>query len=198
MGARPGGPDWVVLRESYCRALEHGHLSRYRRRRWERAAEFAQWLGETSLLSLPMEQALALYRASGGARGSEFTGNPIEEIRESLDFLLYDTIKLEGRFDECAAAGGAYKLGGAGKEFVSYLLCLRNPALLAVWNRHSEQALRRLGIYPKTMGIGPMGVRYLDLLEALLPVRRDLGLPDFQAVDQFCYLVARTKAPPRW
>jgi hypothetical protein len=113
-----------------------------------------------------MEQALTLYRASESNRLAEFEGNSIEEIRDSLDFLLYDTIKLEGRFGECATNGGAYKLApdrdrglaGAGKEFVSYLMCLRYPTLFAIWNRPAEGALKLLGMYPATLRDGDLGL----------------------------------------
>ena len=134
-----------------------------------------------------------LYRASGGRDAASFSSNPIEELRDSLDFLLYDTIKLEGRFDECATPSGAYKLAGAGKEFVSWLLCLRNPALLGVWNGNAERLLRQTGAYPEAMKRGPIGIRYLDLLESLGWLRFQLGVPDFIEMDAVAYLSARSR-----
>jgi hypothetical protein len=141
-----------------------------------------------------MDQALSLYIASGGNRRAEFKGNTIEEIRDSLDFLLYDTVMLEGRFTECAAEGGAYKLAGAGKEFVSYLLCVKDPSIFAVWNSRAERTLRKLGMYRERMRKGPLGVRYLDVLVALSLVRQRIGLGDFRAVDEFSYAMANTQS----
>ena len=164
----------------------------YRKRRWEKAAEFASWLDEDALAALEPEQALRLYRASGGRDGGGFSSNPIAEVRDSLDFLLYDTIKLEGRFDECVMDGGAYKLAGAGREFVSWLLCLRNPHLFGVWNSNAERMLRRMGAYPESMKRGPVGIRYLDLLEGLAWVRSQAGLPDYIEVDVVAYLSTRS------
>ncbi len=179
------------LRRLYDEAVESGTLDTYRRRRWSRAAEFAGWLEQDAIESLQPEQALRLYRASGGRDSASFTGNSIEDLRDSLDFLLYDTIKLEGRFDECAAPGGAYKLVGAGHEFVSWLLCLRNPSLFCIWNGNAERMLRRAGSYPGAMKRGPEGIRYLDLLEALGRLGSQAGLPNFIAVDESAWLVAR-------
>ena len=179
------------LRRLYDEAVESGTLDTYRRRRWSRAAEFAGWLEQDAIESLQPEQALRLLRASGGRDSASFTGNSIEDLRDSLDFLLYDTIKLEGRFDECAAPGGAYKLAGAGHEFVSWLLCLRNPSLFCVWNGNAERMLRRAGSYPGAMKRGPEGIRYLDLLEALGRLGSQAGLPNFIAVDESAWLVAR-------
>ena len=61
---------------------------------------------------------------------------------------MYDTIRLEGRFQECAAEGGAYKSAGAEKEFVSYLLCLKDPnsASPMTPNRKASNAVARRGI----------------------------------------------------
>ena len=183
----------VALRRLYEEASESGTLDAYRKRRWSRVAEFSGWLEEDALAALEPEQALRLYRASGGRDTAAFSANPIEEVRDSLDFLLYDTIKLEGRFDECVAPGGAYKLAGAGKEFVSWLLCLRNPSLFCVWNGNAERLLRRAGVYPSAMSRGPEGIRYLDLLEALGRLGTQAGLPGFIAVDETAWLSARPR-----
>ena len=187
------GTDIAALRRLYGDAVESGSTEAYRKRRWRNAAEFASWLDEDALAALDPAQALRLYRASGGRDAAAFGGNPIEEVRDSLDFLLYDTIKLEGRFDECVSDGGAYRLAGAGKEFVSWLLCLRNPLLFAVWNSGAERTLRRLGAYPESMRRGPAGIRYLDLLEALAWVRGRAGLADFIEVDVAAYAFTRPK-----
>ena len=179
------------LRRLYNEAGESGALVSYRKRRWSRAAEFSAWLEPEAIPVLELEQALRLYRASGGRDPASFATNSMEDLRDSLDFLLYDTIKLEGRFDECAATGGAYKLAGAGKEFVSWLLCLRNPSLFCVWNTNAERMLRRSGAYPKSMKRGPEGIRYLDLLESLGRLGSQAGLSSFIAVDELAWLVAR-------
>ena len=181
----------TALRRLYDEAGGAGALDAYRRRRWSRAAEFSSWLEQGALAVLSAEQALRLYRASGGRDTSAFSAIPIEELRDSLDFLLYDTIKLEGRFDECASADGAYKLPGAGGELVSWLLCLRNPTLFCVWNANAERMLRRAGTFPGSMRQGPVGIRYLDMLESLGRLGAQTGLPDFIAVDEAAWLSGR-------
>ena len=184
----------AALRQIHDEASESGKLDSYRKRRWSRAAEFVAWLEPDVLSDLSPEQAIRLYRASGGRDSAAFSAIPIEEVRDSLDFLLYDTIKLEGRFDECVSPDGAYKLAGAGKEFISWLLCLRNPTLFCVWNGNAEKMLRRAGAYPSAMKRGPEGIRYLDLLEALARLAAQARLPDFIAVDEMAWLAAK---PPR-
>ena len=196
MGAGSANSSWLNIIEEYQRTRDDGRLAKHRERRWSRSDEFSEWLKQENLANLSMDQALTLHRAAGGGRAGEFKTNPIEEIRETLDFLLYDTVKLEGRFEECAAGGGGFKLEGAGKEFVSYLLCLQQPGLLAVWNSHAEGTLRRVGAISKGMKTGPLGIRYLDMLEGLAQARYHLGLPDFRALDELCFAVASRRSKP--
>lgn len=174
---------------------DDSRLQAYRRKRWQRSAEFRGWLQQDALAALDMGQALELYRASGGRNTAQFKTNTIEELRDGFDFLLYDNIKLEGRFDECAAPEGAYRVAGAGKELPSYLLCLSNPGLFAVWNANAERLLRQAGLLPDKMRRGPVGIRYLDILEALNQIRTRSGRSDFREIDELAYLAAQ-KNPP--
>ena len=197
MASRTRGdwPELPELIEGYRRALDQGLLESYRKKRWSRREEFFGWLAQESLPGLSLDQAAAIFRASGGSRSAEFKTNPIEEIRDTLDFLLYDEVKLEGRFDECVAPGGGFKLAGAGKEFTSYVLCLQEPALFAVWNTNADRVLRRTGILNAKMKTGPIGIQYLDVLDCLARLRYSLGLPDNMALDEFSYALARRRIP---
>jgi hypothetical protein len=194
--------DWQSLTQAFGEAEAESKLAKYRRRKWERSTEFAGWIKEAALAELSIEQARSLYTSSGGTHRKDFESNPIGEIRDSLDFLLYDTVKLEGRFQECADDGGAFKLAGAGKDFISYLLCLSEPRLFAVWNNNAEKAFRKLsqklspklGIEMNALRRGPMGIGYIDLLEGSDTVRRRLGVADFRSVDEFFYFISRPGA----
>ena len=166
-------------------------LLNYRRKKWLRSGEFCQWLKQDELLTLTKDQAIELYRASGGRDISQFKTNTIEDIRDGLDFLLYDNIKLEGRFDECAASEGAYRMAGTGKEFPSYLLCLSNPGIFGVWNANAETLLKQTGLLPSTIKRGPIGIRYLDVLGSLNQVRSRTGRQDFREIDELAYQAAR-------
>jgi hypothetical protein len=182
------------LAQAYRETAQAGVLANYWKRRWQRGAEMADWLSEAELPALSEQRALAIYRASGGAKAREFAANGLADITETIDFLLYDAITLEARFNECVAEGGGYKLAGAGKEFISFLLCLRQPTLLAVWNQAAERGLRRLDRYPRSMGAGHWGLRYLDLLDSAQRLRPEFGLADFREVDEFFYFITRRGA----
>lgn len=184
--------DWPALAEDFRRAALNGELDAFRRRRWGSDGR-ADWLDQDYLSSLDEAEASVLYRGAGGRQAKRFGANPIEYVRDAVDFLLYDTIKLENRFDECATETGGFGLAGAGKEWPSYLLTLREPTLFAPWSPHTERALRRLGMIPPGLRTGHSGLCYIDLLDTLAELARRLHLPDFRAVDEFCYLNGRQK-----
>ena len=179
------------MSDAFRQAVGSGELDSFRRRRWQDDDDPAGWLGQDALATLTQPQADALYRGAGGRQISKFRTNPIAEVRDAVDFLLYDTIKLENRFEECALETGGFGLIGAGREWPSYLLTLREPTLFAPWSPHTERALRRLRMLPPGLKQGHPGLCYIDLLDAMQALRVRLGLPDFRAVDEFCYFNGR-------
>ena len=183
-------PDWPALGDAYRQAEAGGLLDAYRRRRWPDGVG-GEALAQETIARLEASDFGVLYRAAGGRRMAQFRTNPIAEVRDAADFLLYDRIKLEDRFAECAAPEGAFGLAGAGREWPAYLLTRREPTLFAPWNPHTERALRRWQILPPQLRRGHPGLCYIDLLDILEGVRRQAGLPDFRSVDAFCYLNGR-------
>ena len=195
--ARPSStiPDWPALAQAFSKADAAGQLDAFRRRRWG-TANAEQWLEQNALANLTEIQAATLYRGAGGRQLAKFRANPIADVRDAVDFLLYDTIKLENRFEECAVATAGFGLAGAGREWPSYLLALREPTLFAPWSPHTERALRRWGLLPVAFRGGHPGLCYIDLLDILHGLRVRVGLPDFRSVDEFCYLNGRVKKGP--
>ena len=195
MAGESGATKHLGLWETYREVAHRGYLANYRRRRWSRFAEYRIWLVQEALAGLSWDHALTLFRSSGARGIKEFRTNQLEEVRDALDFLLYDTITLEIRFAECAGSGGSYHLPGWSKELVSYLLCLRDPSLFGIWQPYVPRALRLMGKGPPNLGKGHLGLGYLDLLDALQGVRQETGLADFRAVDEYCYAVTRRHKP---
>ena len=182
--------DWPALADAFRRAEHDGELIAFRKRRWGNDGR-AHWLDQDYLPSLTEAEAKALYQGAGGRQAKRFAGNPIADVRDAVDFLLYDTIKLENRFEECATETGGFGLAGAGKEWPSYLLTLREPTLFAPWSPHTERTLRRLGMLPPGFRSGHPGLCYIDLLDILGALAQRMEIPDFRGVDEFCYLNGR-------
>jgi hypothetical protein len=175
----------------YAEAIATGVLDAYINRTFSKAPTFSQSIDETQLQFLTTEQSLSLYRSSGGRKTVEFKKNSIEDIRDTIDFLLYDNIKLEGRFYECVSDLGAYKLSGSSKEFISYLLHLKNPLLFGIWNQSSEKSLKLLGWDTANLKKGPWGIRYIDLLDMSHRIQSRFRLQDLRSVAQFNHWITR-------
>ena len=159
-------------------------------RRWAKLAEFRPWLAQEGLAALTWTQTAALYTTAGCRPLREFRENPLEEVREAIDFLLYDPISLEGRFNEVVAADGSYKLKGAGREFASYLLCVKDSDLFGVWDASAERGLKRLGLLPPSLRQGHVGTGYVEFLDILWRVRVSTGIRYFPTVDIFLRAIA--------
>lgn len=179
------------LWKTFVMASNDGLLSGFREKRWSGAEKWRGWLDQDALSDLSLEHSLILFRASGSRGIKAFNDNKVDDIRESLDFLLYDPVSLEGRFAECVARDGAYHCDGFNKELVTYLLCLKEPSLFGMWQPYVARALRMFGNCPVNFGKGHMGLAYLDLLDALTEVRHVTGLSDFISVDEYCYAITR-------
>ena len=54
--------------------------------------------------------------------------------------------------------------------------------------------MKRAGLLSGGIKRGPMGSRYLDLLEALNRVRSQSGRNDFREIDELAYQAARTRS----
>jgi len=179
------------LWQTFVTVSSNGLLAGFRKKRWGEFEKWRGWLDRNTLPYLSLEHSLVMFRASGSKGIKAFGANKIDEIRESLDFLLYDPVSLEGRFAECVALDGAYHCGGFDKEFVTFLLCLREPSLFGIWQPYVVKALKIFGNCPLNFGKGHVGLAYLDLLDALMEIRRVTGLPDFISVDEYCYAITR-------
>ncbi|MEC9309590.1 MAG: hypothetical protein VX966_08820 [Chloroflexota bacterium] len=179
------------LVSEFSEALATGILDNYIKRTFGKSSEFSESLDETQLQSLTTDLSLSIYRASGGRKVREFKKNSIEDIGDTIDFLLYDNIKLEGRFYECVSDFGSYKLLGAGKEFISYLLHIRDPLLFGMWNGSAEKSLKLLGWDTVNLKKGPWGIRYIDLLDMSYRIQSRFRLPDLRSVDQFNHWIVR-------
>ena len=182
---RKGGPSIASAAEAFRVQLP----SLPAMERWDRIGQFQGWLQQSALPHLTPEQAHMLYSASGGRKAKEFRVNSAEEVRDTIDFLLYDPLSLDGRFSECVDPEGAYTLKGCGKSFVSYLLCVRYPQLFGHWSSYSDRSLSMLGMArPKArkmaQGQGTTYVQYLDLLWS---VRKAAGMADFPELDRFLW-----------
>lgn len=104
---------------------------------------------------LTEEEAQSLYKNTGwGVKLYQrtFQENGLERIRASLHYLLYSPDPIEDRFFNVVDQHGTHKLGGVGREFASFLLCMHDNQHYGIWNRHVDDGLKLLRMTPELMG----------------------------------------------
>jgi len=114
------------------RLLEQGSdLDRMRKRKWAKARIAHKLIQDDRIQALTPNEAGELYRSLPIPQGkrSDFLGNPIEELRESLWFLLYEELSYEMRVWEFLDDMGGYRLKGGDRSLAAALFFTREPSL---------------------------------------------------------------------
>ena len=76
------------LWETFLTASNDPLLAGFRKKRWGEFEKRRSWLDQDALPDLSLEQSLVLFRASGSRGIKSFKDNELDEVRDSLDFLL--------------------------------------------------------------------------------------------------------------
>ena len=168
-------------------------LERLRHRKWAGACTAQALIQDERLQRLTMEEAAGLYRSLPitQRRCREFLGNPLQEIRECLWFLLYEEATYEIRVWEFLDEMGGYRLRGGDQPLVGALLCTQNPLLYGLVNATAGKGLRRLGMFPKLQRNESHAGRFQKTQEALWRLREIAGFQDFRETDDFLEALAK-------
>ncbi|MEE8442370.1 MAG: hypothetical protein V3S37_01360 [Dehalococcoidia bacterium] len=164
-----------------------------RRRKWGKAETASELTKEESLAALTMEQADELYRSlpvTQRKRG-EFLSNPLQEIRECIEFLLYGEVTYEIRVWEFLDEMGGYRLNGGDEPLAAALLCTRDPLLYGLVNTTVSRALRKMGIAPQFYPGESHAGRIQKVQETLWQVLGAANFKDFTVTDDFLEAVAK-------
>jgi len=84
---------------------------------------------------------------------------------------------------------------GMGKAIATAILHVGYPERYGVWNRVSEQALRRLGLWPATQPADGIGGTYEAVNRVLLALATELGT-DLWSLDSLLWLQTTQPEPP--
>ena len=162
-------------------------LEGLRQHKWGQSGKMETLVKEQLLLELSSKEAECLYRClpifQGGRKA--FLGNPIQEIRECLWFLLFGEAPYEIRVWELLDDLGGYRLQGGDRQLISALLCMQDPLMYGLANARVDRALRRLGLFPRFGIKESKAGRFQKLQEALWQVRQAAGFSDFKVTDDF-------------
>ena len=183
-----------ISREEFGGLVRHfaelersGRLEGLHQRKWGQSGTVETLIEERRLQELSPKEAELLYRGLPIFQGKRkvFLGNPIQEVRECLWFLLFGEAPYEIRVWELLDDLGGYRLQGADRQLISALLCVQEPLMYGLTNATVDRALRKLGLFPR-FGVRESDAgRFQKLQEALWQVRQAAAFPDFKTTDDF-------------
>ena len=176
------------------RLLEQGNgLEGMRKRKWAKVRIALELIQEERIQGLTQDEASELYRSLPISQGkrSDFLDNPIEELRESLWFLLYEELSYEMRVWEFLDDMGGYRLKGGDRSLAAALFFTREPLLYGLVNTNVEKGLRRLGMAPRYGRNESHAGRFQKAQEAVWQVQGMAGFEDFSVTDDFLEALAK-------
>jgi outer membrane protein assembly factor BamB/thermostable 8-oxoguanine DNA glycosylase len=119
-------------------------------------------------------------------RGMEATRD-MPKLRETIAFLLNESIDIKTRINEVLKGNGRYKIAGMGKNLATAILHVFKPDKYAIWNNRVEDALKKFGLLPRLSG--DLGEHYLKLNQVLTDLKTKLNT-DLTTVDMFMYYIS--------
>ena len=176
------------------RLLEQGSdLDSMRKRKWGKASIAHELIQEERIQGLMPDEADELYRSLPISQGkrSQFVSNPIDELRESLWFLLYEQLSYEMRVWEFLDDMGGYGIKGGERSLVAALFFTKDPLLYGLVNTNVEKGLRRLGMAPKYDRNESHAGRFQKVQEAIWQVQGMARFEDFSVTDDFLEALAK-------
>lgn len=111
----------------------------------------------------------------------------MEKLKESLKYLLDESINIQDRFDNMVYLHGKYHVRGISNGLATAILHLYNPKEYGVWNKRSKKALYLLGKTPEVTG--SWGSDYIAINKKLYELRDFLGT-DLTTLDCFLGKIA--------
>ncbi|MFW9885134.1 MAG: hypothetical protein ACFFEX_12180 [Candidatus Thorarchaeota archaeon] len=155
-------------------------------------------IAKARISTLLIEEAMEVFsklRTGRSRKPEEFRSNGINQIRESLYYILYGEDDLSKRLSETVSSEGKYKLSNAGKDFISTILNVIYPDTCAIWNSAVEKGLHKIGLIPPTIRGESLGERYIRITSAIKALRDLGGFADFGITDEFISHVAHDVLP---
>ena len=110
-------------------------------------------------------------------------------LRSALAILVDESRPLAQRLNELVPARGPGYVPHLGKAVLTPILLVHAPERYAVWNAISEDAMRKLDLWPEPESGAPLGDRYAKVNEVCVRVAAAVGV-DLWTLDALWFRVA--------
>ncbi len=117
-------------------------------------------------------------------------------LREALRALLNESVPLRSRLDEIRPPSGPGRIKGLARATITPILLVRYPEKYGVFNKTSETALKRVGLWPNFVTSVPFSEQYFKVNELLLDLAKELEI-DLWTLDALWWRVRDLPVPKR-
>lgn len=91
----------------------------------------------------------------------------MEKLKRTLTFLLNESKSLTDRLNSLSPKNGEYYIKGLGKAIITPILLVVYPDKYGVWNQKSEDALKKLELFPEFQRGNSFGEKYAKVNNVL-------------------------------
>lgn len=161
--------------------------------------EWKAWLHPRKIGSMPDDKLRELFLDYFNRGAGRHGFNPIYRdrivrdkgrFRETLGFLLDESVPVQQRLDSVVDRAGAHHIDGMGKGLATSLLMDLDATRHVTWNNKTNMGLAALGIEPHFDRGASYGERYMRVLDTLTHIRSQRAGLTFLDVDLFMHVVS--------
>ena len=114
----------------------------------------------------------------------------ITKFKETINFLIDESIPVKKRLNKVLNADGRYHIEGIGKGLATSILMDLNPQKYATWNNKTNMGLEALGLTPQFTRGDDWGTRYEKVIEVITHIKSLKLELSFLEVDHFLHIVS--------
>lgn len=100
-------------------------------------------------------------------RSQESVTSDLKKLKQTLTVLLDESKSLTERLNSLSPKKGKYYIKGLGKAIITPILLVVYPDKYGVWNKKSEDGLKKLGLFPKFQRGNSFGEKYGEINNVL-------------------------------
>ncbi len=116
----------------------------------------------------------------------------MNRLKETLRFLLNETVPIKERINEILDSDSKYYINGLGQQTITSILMDLNPKHYATWNETTKKGLRFLGRYPEPPRGSDLGTWYVNVMESIEKIVKLKPELNHVEIDHFLYIVSST------
>jgi len=175
---------------------------RWKEKRWKYHKRWKEWIDPNKLDTLSDDELKRRFLEyfNEGAGRHPFNAiyrdrivRDIKKFRETMKFLLNESIPVRERLNEILNKDGRFHIEGIGKALATSILMDLDPQKYATWNNKTNMGLEALGLTPQFARGDDWGTKYEKVMEILRHIK-DLKLElSFLEVDHFLHIVSATE-----